>query len=100
MGLTNCNTQIWISPTSGVQKPYNLYINKLIVLRLLQGIYNHLTRLQQGRKHCNSMVASTLYETRLLQPKVSIWENTYTYIWYVNLQTTLVNLCCIRNLVN
>ena len=49
MGLTNCNTQIWVSPTSGVYKPYNFYINTL--LRLLQGVYNQLTRLLQGRKH-------------------------------------------------
>ena len=73
MGLTNCNTQIWVSTTSGVWKPYNLYINTLIILRLLQGVYNHLTRLQQGRKPCKSMVFSTLHDTRLLQPKISIW---------------------------
>ena len=55
MGLTNCNTQIRISPTSGLYKPYDLYINTLIILRLLQG-----ARLQQGRKGCKSMIFSTL----------------------------------------
>ena len=76
MGLTNCNTQIWISPTSGLYKPYDLYINILIILRLLQG-----ARLQQGRKGCKSMIFFNLvatlhglYETRLLQPKISIWD--------------------------
>ena len=29
--------------------------------------------LQQGRKHYKPMVFSTLLETRLLQPKISIW---------------------------
>ena len=53
MGLTNCNTQIWISQTSGLYKPYDdLYINTLIILRLLQG-----ARLQQGRKGSCSNLA-------------------------------------------
>ena len=30
--------------------PYNLYVNKLFILRLLQGVYNYLTRLQEGRE--------------------------------------------------
>ena len=55
---------ISISPTSGVQKPYNLYIN---TLRLLQSVYNHLTRLQQGRKYCKSMVFSTLQQSCMKQ---------------------------------
>ena len=70
MGLTNCTTQIWVSSTSGVSKPYNLYINKFIILRLLQGVYNHLFNKVENFTNpwCFNLVA-TLYETRLLQPK-------------------------------
>ena len=67
--------QIWVSPTSGVLKPYNLFINTLI---LLQGFNKHPTRFQQGRKHCQihgifSLVA-ILGQTKLLQQEFSIWE--------------------------
>ena len=72
MTLTNCNTQIRVSPTFGVWKPYNLYINALIILRLLQGVYNHLTTLQI---HGIFNLVAALYETRLLQQKTSIWIN-------------------------
>ena len=63
--MTNCNAQIWVSSISGVLKPYNPYINTLIVLRLLQGACNHLTRLQQGIKvtnHCFFNLVATLYQ--------------------------------------
>ena len=63
MGITN----FW-----SVEALYNLHINILIILRLLQGVNNHLTRLQQGKKHCKSMVFSTLHQTRLLKPEISI----------------------------
>ena len=63
MGLTNCNTQIWISPTSGVYKPYNYFkvVTRCKVATrqkrlLIYDIFNLVATL-------------ALYETRLLQPK-------------------------------
>ena len=41
-------------------------MNTLIILRLLQGVYNQLTRLQQGRKLCKSMFL-TLYQSCIKQ---------------------------------
>ena len=76
MGLTNCNTQIWLSLTSGAWKSYNLYINTLIILRLVQGVYNHsrgCNKVENLQIHGIFILVATLYETRLLQPEISIW---------------------------
>ena len=48
---------------------------------------NQLTRLQKGRKHSKSMVFSTLYETRLLESKYSIWVTQDNCISIANLVT-------------
>ena len=58
----------------------------LIILRLLQAFYNHVTRLKQGRKHYKSMVFSTLYVVTLYHARlptryyiVSLWRNATSF---------------------
>ena len=46
MGLTNCNTKYGYHQLL----EYKSHIILIIILRLLQDVYNHLTTLQQGRK--------------------------------------------------
>ena len=53
---------------------YKIYCPAMALIRPYKVLHNQLTRLQQGRKCCKSMIFSTLYETRLLQPKISIWD--------------------------
>ena len=62
-GIDKLQYQIWVSPTSGVQKTYNINNYFKVVTRC----FNYLTRLQQGRKRCKSMVFLTLKQPCMKQ---------------------------------
>ena len=65
--------QQWNGQIAVPKYGYHQLLETLIILRLLQGFYNHLTRWQRMLQiHSIFNLVATLYETRLLQ--FSIWQ--------------------------